>query len=296
MIIVTGATGQLGQQIVEGLLKELPASRIGVSVRNPEKAESFGSRGVRVGQGDFADPASLLKAFEGAEQVLIISANKLGEEGLRQHSNAIQAAKQAGAKRILYTSHQAASPTSRFAPARDNHARTEQLLAESGVPYVSLRNGFYAESALYQLSGVRQSGKITLPQDGPVSWTARADLAEAAIAALTQPSLFDGISPPLTGSQTLDFTGIARLASQILGQEVVRETVSDADYRAALVAHGTPEIVADLFLTLYTAARAGEFAVVDPTLERVLGRKPTAMVDVLTGFLSQPESNIFQAD
>ena len=289
MIVVTGATGQLGRQVVEGLSKELPSSWIGVSVRHPERAEDLKQRGIRVCKGDFEDPASLTEAFDGAEQVLIVSVNKFGEEAVRQHGNAIQAAKNAGAKRILYTSHQGANLSSAFVPARD-HAATELLLQSSGVPYVSLRNGFYAESALYQLGGVRQTGRIVLPEDGAVSWTARADLAEVAVAALTQTDLFDGISPPLTSSQALDLAGIAKLASEILGRNIVRETVSDEEYRTALIAHGLPQAMADGLGSLYVAARAREFAVVDPTLQRLLNRDPTPMKNVLHDFLSQPES------
>ncbi len=289
MIVVTGANGQLGRQVVEGLLKKLPSAEIGVSVRNPEKALDFKQRGVRVCQGDFADQANLTEAFGGAEQVLIVSGNKLGEEGVRQHGNAIQAAKNAGAKRILYTSHQGASASSAFVPARD-HAATEALMQSSGVPYVSLRNGFYAESALFQLGGLKQTGKISLPEEGPVSWTARADLAEAAVAALTEPGLFDGISPPLTSRQTLDFGDIAKMASEILGRDIVRETVSDEEYRTALLSQGLPEVMAATLGSLYKASRAREFAVTDPTLERLLGRKPTALKDVLNDFLSRPEN------
>ena len=286
MIVVTGATGQLGRQVVEGLSKKLPHIQIGISVRNPEQAENFKQRGIRVCQGDFANPASLSEAFHGAEQVLIISVNKFGEEAVRQHGNAIQAAKNAGANRILYTSHQAANPSSAFVPAR-NHAATEALLQSSGVPYVSLRNGFYAESALYMMGGVQQTGKIVLPEDGPVSWTARADLAEAAVAARTQTGLFDGISPPLTSSQVLDFADIAKIASEILGRKIVRETISDEEYRMSLISHGLPEVMADGLGSLYKAGRAREFAVVDPTLEHLLSRRPTAMKDVLNGFLSK---------
>lgn len=288
MIVVTGATGQLGRQVVKGLSNKLPCAQIGVSVRDPEQADDLKQRGVRVCKGDFADPASLAEAFDGAEQVLLISVNKFGEEAVRQHGNAIQAAKKAGAKRILYTSHQGASSTSAFVPAR-NHAATEALLQACGVPYLSLRNGFYAESALFQMGGLKQTGKISVPEDGPVSWTARGDLAEAAVAALTGPDLFEGISPPLTSLQTLDFAGIAQIASELLGRDIVRETVSDEAYRTALISHGLPEVMADGLGSLYTASRAREFAVIDPTLERLLGRSPTAMKDVLREFLAEPE-------
>ena len=287
MIVITGATGQLGRQIVEGLLKKVPAAEIGVSVRDPEKANDLKEHGIRVSKGDFVDPTSLVEVFDEAEQVLIVSVNLFGQEAVRRHDHAIRAAKQAGVKRILYTSHQGANPSSHFVPAKTHHA-TEELLQSSGVPYLSLRNGFYAESALFQLGGIKETGKISLPEDGPVSWTARADLAEAAVRALTEPGLFDGISPPLTGSQTLNFADIAELASEVLGRDVEREMVSDKAYRAMLISRGLPEVMADALGTLYTAARAEEFAVIDPTLERLLGRRPTAMKDVLSEFMARP--------
>jgi NAD(P)H dehydrogenase (quinone) len=295
MIIVTGATGNLGRQVVEGLLEKLPAEQVGVSTRDSSKAGDLKQRGVRVCQGDFADPASLREAFDGAEQVLIVSGTALGEDGKRQHGNAIQAAKDAGVKRILYTSHQGKGPASIFVPTRDNHVPTDALLAECGVPYVSLQNGFYAESALYQLRGLRETGRIALPEDGPVSWTARTDLAEAAVAVLLNPDLLaDGASPPLTASEMLSFSDVAQIASEILAKPVTREVVSDESYRAMLVEQGMPEMFAGLLLSLYTAARAGEFAVVDPTLERLIGRKPTTMRKVLEEFLTKPENSLFQ--
>ena len=289
MIVMTGATGHLGRQIVEGLSTRLPSSQISVSVRDPEKARDLEQRGIRVSKGDFTDPSTLAKSFEGAEQVLIISVNNLGEEAIRQHGNAIQAAKDAGAKRILYTSHQAANPSSAVAFARD-HAATEALLQSSGVPFVSLRNGFYAESALYQLGGMKDTARLLLPEDGPISWTARADLAEAAVAALTDTSLFDGMTPPLTASEALDFADIAKLASEILKRDVTRIVVSDDEYRTAQLAHGLPEWMVDMLGGLFRASRAREFDVIDPTLERILGRKPTAMSEPLRHFLSQGEA------
>ena len=296
MIIVTGATGNVGHQVVEGLLKKkLPAERVGVSTRDPGKAEDLKQRGVRVCQGDFAESASLREAFDGAEQVLIVSGTAMGADGVRQHGNAIQAAKDAGARRILYTSHQGKGAASIFVPTKENHVPTDALLANCGVPYVSLQNGFYAESALYQLRGLRETARIALPEDGPVSWTARADLAEAAVAVLLEPDLLaDGVSPALTASELLDFSDVAQIASEFLGKPVEREVVSDEAYRAMLVKQGMPEVYAGLLLSLYAAARAGEFTMVDPTLERLIGRKPTTMRQVLEQFLNKTEVSLFQ--
>ena len=104
----------------------------------------------------------------------------------------------------------------------------------------------------------------------------------------------DGPSPALTGSEMLDFSVVARMVSEILGKHIERDVVNDQAYKSMLVKQGMPEIYAGLLLSLYAAARAGEFAVVDPTLERLIGRKPTTMRQVLEEFLSKPEASLFQ--
>ena len=143
MIVITGATGQLGSLIVASLLERVPAQDVGVSVRDPSRAADLAERGIRVRRGDFGEPDSLADAFEGAGQVLIVSANETGGKLVAAHRAAIDAARTAGAKRILYTSHQGAAADSMFAPMPD-HAATEAYLAAAGTPFTALRNGFYA--------------------------------------------------------------------------------------------------------------------------------------------------------
>ncbi len=130
-----------------------------------------------------------------------------------------------------------ATEPSKVAFARD-HAATEELLRASGVDFVSLRNGFYTESSLYQLGGIQATGKLALPGDGNVSWTLRDDLAQAAVIASTDPSLFQGITAPLTASQTYTFAQIARLASEILSREIAFETIPAESYRQATLQRG----------------------------------------------------------
>jgi NAD(P)H dehydrogenase (quinone) len=105
MIVVTGATGQLGGMVVERLLTRVPAEEIAVSVRDPAKANALAGRGVRVRRGDYDDAASLAHAFDGAGQLLLVSAATTGEAALRQLGTAIDAARAAGVRRIVYTSH-----------------------------------------------------------------------------------------------------------------------------------------------------------------------------------------------
>lgn len=193
MIIFTGATGQLGRAIVNKLIERVPAIQVGASVRNPEKANDLAALGVRVRRGDFDDPASLSHAFEGGTQVLIVSSNASASGGdpLAQHRSAIEAARAAGVGRIVYTSHMAASSASAFPPMLD-HAATEDMLRQSGLAWSVLRNGFYAESGMLLMGDALQTGMLEAPVDGKVSWTAHADLAEAAAIILTDEGAMTG--------------------------------------------------------------------------------------------------------
>ena len=279
MIVVTGATGRLGGAVVERLLRRVPADSIGVSVRDPAKAAGLAERGVRVRRGDFDDAASLAHAFDGAERVLLVSAAASGEAALRQHRTAIDAARAAGVRRVVYTSHMGANPRSPFAPMPD-HAATEAMLQESGLAFTALRNGFYTSSGLMLLGHALDTGEVAAPEDGPVSWTDHADLAEAAAIALTEDG-FDGPTPALTGSEAVDLAGLAAIASEVSGRPIRRTVVTDARYREHLVANGVPEPAADMLVGLFAASRRGEFAAVDPTLGRLIGRPPLTVRDVL---------------
>ena len=282
MIIVTGANGQLGRAIVEKLVERVSASQVGASVRDPAKASDLAALGVLVRQGDFDDLASLIHAFEGAAQVLIVSSNAAayGGDPLAQHRAAIEAAREVGATRIVYTSHMGASHASLFPPMRD-HMATEDMLRQSGLAWTALRNGFYASSGLFLMGNALKTGVIEAPADGKVSWTAHADLAEAAAIILADDGRYEGPTPPLTGSQALALADLAALASELQAQPVRRQIISDEDLRAKMVARGLPERVAEISLGLYRASREGEFAAVDLALARLLGRSPIPLKDLI---------------
>lgn len=284
MIIVTGANGSLGRAVVERLLQRIPAEQIGVSARDPEKASALQERGVRVRHGDFDDAGSLAHAFEGASRVLVVSANSLGETAIRLNRTAIDAVKAAGAQRVLYTSHMGSNPDSPFPPMHV-HAATEAALQEMGIAFTSLRNGFYASSAVMQVGRALETGELAVPEDGPVAWTAHADLAGVAAIALTGENL-DGLTPALTGSETVDMAGVAAIASEVTGRPIRRVVVSDADFRAGMLAAGMPEPVARLALGMFVASRQGEFAPADPTLGRLIGREPVSLRDVMADALA----------
>ncbi|MEV0093987.1 NmrA family NAD(P)-binding protein [Streptomyces sp. NPDC050738] len=280
MIVITGATGRLGSQIVHRLLERVPADRIGVSVRDPAGAAGLAARGVRVRRGDFSDPDSLADAFEGAGQILVVSANDTGETAVAQHTAAVDAARAAGAKRILYTSHQAAAADSLFAPMPD-HAATERYLARAGTPYTALRNGFYASTVPLLLGQALETGELIAPADGPVSWTAHEDLAEAAAAIVADEGRFDGATPPLTSGDALDLEDIATILTELTGRTIRRVVADDDEWTAGLIGHGVPEGQANLLLGMFHASRRGEFATTGPALADLLGRATTPLRSVL---------------
>ena len=278
MIIVTGATGTLNGATVEHLLKRLPPSRIGVSVRDPERAEHLAGQGVRVRQGSYDDPAALRHSFEDAEQVLLVSSNDFTADVVAQHRTAIDAAVDAGAQRILYTSAHGTGFGTPYPPLAI-HAATEQHLAASGVAWTALRNGFYGD--LNQLLGPwQETGAIAKPADGSFSWVDRQDAAEAAAAILTSDSTFDG-PLDLTSPSPVTLADFAVAASELTGRHVDRVVVDDEEWVAAEIANGVPEAVARFTLSMFQATRTGHFAQSDPTLTQLLGREPRGAADQL---------------
>jgi len=261
MIIVTGATGALNGATVDHLLERVPATEIVVAVRDTAKAQRFADRGVTVRHGDYADPDSLPDAFKGADQLLLVSSSDPAADAVSLHRAAIDAAVTAGVGRILYTSHQGAAPDTPFGPGRD-HAETERLLAESGIAWTSLRNGFYAHS-LNWLTG---------------PW--REDAAEAAAIILASDGAHEGPTT-LTANAAPTFDEIAQVASELTGRTIELAVMNQDDWVAAQIAAGRPESMARFTLGMYQAAHEGFFAGVDPLLGTLLDREPRTVRDVL---------------
>lgn len=202
--------------------------------------------------------ATLAHAFEGANQVLIISSDTHGGDAVAQHTAALNAAREAGASRVLYTSQHGAGPDSLFAPMPD-HATTGAHLRELGIPFTSQRNGIYASTIRFLLGPALETGEIRAPADGPVSWTTHADLATAAY----------------------DLDDIARILTERTGRTIRRPVVDDGDYMRGLVGRGMLEGAARMLLGIFLGSRLGESATMDPTLERLLGRPAESIETVL---------------
>ncbi|MBE2999566.1 NmrA family NAD(P)-binding protein [Nocardiopsis sp. HNM0947] len=282
MIVVTGATGTLNGATVQHLLERLPAEEVGISAREPAKARHFADRGVRVRQGSYEDPQALRESFAGADQVLLVSGNDPAADMVGLHRNAIEAALAAGVGRILYTSQQGVAADGPYPPAAI-HAATEQILADSGVAWTSLRYGFFSHSFVPLLGPWRETGVIAAPADGPVPWTAPADLSEATAALLSGERSFDGPITLIAG-EALTLDDFAALASEHSGRTVERVVLGDEEWVADQVAGGVAEPAARFMLTMFRATRQGHFAEHDPLLAELLGRSPRRVAERLAEF------------
>ena len=161
-----------------------------------------------------------------------------------------------------------------------------------------MRNGFYTASGIAFLGDALDTGVVEAPADGKVSWTAHADLAEAAAIVLSEPGRFEGPTPPLTGSEALDLADLAAVVSDVQGRPVRREVLTDDDLRAKMAARGAPARAADLALLFYRASRAGEFCRRGPHAGGAAGSppdqsaRPTGGTSSLGGEINFPLSSL----
>jgi len=243
MIVVTGATGQLGRLVIATLLKTVPAAEIVAAVRNPEKAKDLAESGIQVRYADYSQPASWDDVLKGANKVLLISSSEIGQR-VNQHRTVIDAAKRCGIKLLAYTSVLHAD-TSMLGLAAE-HRETEALLSASGVPFVLLRNGWYTENYTAGVPAALAHGCVYgCAGDGRISSAARADYAEAAAVVLTSDNQAGRVYE-LAGDTSYTLTELAAEISRQSGKNIGYVNLPQAEYKDILIKVGLPEVIAEL--------------------------------------------------
>lgn len=276
-IVVTGATGHLGRLAVEALLRRgVPAERIVATGRRTGALADLADRGVVVRRADYDDEASLREAFAGAEKLLLVSGSEVGQRA-RQHANAISAAKAAGVGLVAYTSI-AKADTSTLILAEE-HLATEQLLADSGVAHVLLRNGWYIENYTGQLAGYLQHGIAGAARDGRVSAATRADYAEAAATVLTEDGHAGAVHE--LGGEPFTMAELAQVVSAATGQTVTYTDLPVEQYTQVLVGAGLPEPIAAVYADGDRGVADGELLVEGNDLEKLIGRQATPLTEAI---------------
>lgn len=282
MIAITGATGQLGHHVIEQLLKTVPASQIVAIVRNPAKAGDLSQQGIDVRQADYADQAAFTSALQGVEKLLLISSSEVGQRA-PQHQNVINAAKAAGVKFIAYTSllHADTSPLGLHV----EHVATEKALAESGIPFTLLRNGWYTENYLASAPPALEHGVfIGSAGDGKIASATRADYAAAAVKVIAEEG-HAGKVYELAGDNAWTLSELAAELSKQSGKSVKYQNLSEADFSAALKSVGLPAGLAEMLADSDTGASKGGLFDDSHTLSALIGRPTTPLAESVKAIL-----------
>jgi NAD(P)H dehydrogenase (quinone) len=283
MILVTGATGHLGAATIDFLLKNnVPAGEIGALVRDKAKATQLIEKGIRVKVGDYTNPASLQAAFAGVDKLLLISSNDMHDR-TRQHKNAINAAKAAGVKHIIYTSAPIKKETgSPMQLITQPHIDTEAYLKATGIDYTILRNNLYADVLpMFFGPAVLETGIYLPAGDGKSPYATRLDMAEATANVLTTNGHENKIYN-LNADSNYSFSDAAALLSNISGKTVGYHSPTTEEFTAALTQAGLPQEVIAMTAGFAEAIKLGELESDSTDLADLLKRKPTSLNNYLT--------------
>jgi NAD(P)H dehydrogenase (quinone) len=279
-VIVTGAAGHVGRLVAEQLLERLAPEHLVLVTRRPQALRELGARGADVRYGDFDDPSSLRDAFAGGRRMLLISTDAMGRR-VRQHRAAIDTAAAAGVGHVVFTSHVKPVAGNPIGAIAREPGETEANLHRSGLAWTVLRFGSFAELQLPPAATAATNGRlVTNMGDGRIVNVSRRDCAEAAAIALTTDG-HTGKTYEITGPQALSASDLAELYADVSGQSVKLVQLSDGMLTGVLVGIGTPWPDALKITAFGRAIRRGYFDVVDPAFERLTGRPPVAVRDVL---------------
>lgn len=283
MILITGANGYLGSQTIDFLLENNPDADIAGLVRSEEKGAELKEKGVELRVGDYTDYPSIEKAAEGIDTLLLISTSTM-ENRAQQHHNVIKAAKEAGVEQIFYTS--LVQADKKLSPLSLDHAQTEKLLKDSGIPYTIYRHTFYTEFLPLFLGNALETGQWAFPSDGKaINLALRSEMAEALVNGLADPEKHINSTYEITSNQAYSLDEISGMLSEASGKEITYTDVSIADFEQTLEESGLPEEqIAGSVITATTFTNGAlEFTYDD--MEQLLGRKPIGLEAFIPQFV-----------
>ncbi len=266
MILVTGATGTTGSEVVRAL--ERRGARVRAFVRDPGKAQVLFGDAVEVATGDFADAESVRAALDGVDTVLLSCADD--PRRVEWETSAIDAAGAAGVERIVKLSTIGAAPDAPVA-FWAWHGVVERHLRLSGIPAIVLRSTFYMSNLLAALDPVVREGRLYAPAgDAKVAMIDPRDVGAAAAAVLTGAG-DDGQTYVLTGPQAITWAQVAAELSTATGRRVEFVDVPDDGARRALIESGLPEFVAEQLVKIFGLLREGVAEQVTDSVESLTG-------------------------
>jgi uncharacterized protein YbjT (DUF2867 family) len=273
-LAVTGATGAVGGMVAAALADAGVPQRL--LVRRPDRAPDL--VGALVAPCSYGDRQASLEALRGVTTLFMVSGSESADR-LEQHKRFVDAAAEAGVRQVVYTSFQGAAPDCTFTLGRD-HWATEEHIRATGMDFTFLRDSFYLD--VFPLFAGKE-GVIRGPaDDGRVAAVARADVAASAVAVLRDPAGHRGATYDLTGPEALTLAEIAETITRVTGRQVRfhDETLEEAyESRKRWPA---PQWQYDAWVSTYTAIAKGEVAEVTDHVERLTGRPPLSLEQLLS--------------
>lgn len=273
MYAITGVNGQLGQLVINSLIKKVNPNEIVALVREPNKAEALKSLGVDVRYADYNDKASLLSALKGVSNLLLISSSEVGNR-VPQHQAVIDAAKENNIAAIVYTSILSADRNPMALAAE--HKETEANIKAADIPYVLLRNGWYNENYSQNITSILHSGAVIgASKQGVIHSAARADYADAAANVLSNVKPHLGQTYELAGDEGFTLSQLANIISEETGKTIAYNELEPADYAKILVSIGLPEGFANALADSDENAQSGWLQHTSKQLSKLINRPTT---------------------
>ena len=280
MILITGATGNLGSSVIAQLLKVTTKDKFVTTSSNENGVKKLTEQGVNSRLANFTDTASLNKAFHSIEKILLIST--MDQNRLEQHKNVIDAAKKQGVKHIVYTSLAIKNiQTSAVKDLMISHFQTEDYIKASGLTYTILRNTMYAD-ALAQILGENAINQdINLPGgNGKVPYALRREMGEATANLLLQDG-HENKTYNITGPQNFGYQEIATALSNFTGKTIKYNDISEADLKSFLNQIGFPDFAIYLHSGTIYDIKMHQYELESNMLETLLGRSTASLNDFI---------------
>ena len=268
MILVTGATGKVGQEVVRQLATAgVPARAL---VRDPIRASSIRIPGIEIAVGDLARPDTLSPAFAGVDRVFLLT--PAAPDQVELQANALEAARRAGAQRIVKLS-VAGGPDAGTQIGRW-HWATEKQIEASGLGFTFLRPTLYMQQMLSYAPSIAATGTFSAPMGaGEIAVVDTRDVASVAVTVLTEDG-HDRRIYDLTGPEALSYDRMADAISDAIGKKVVYAHVPPEYTRKQMLADGLPHWLVDDMLVLASSFRDGYGAAVTSTVAEVTKHPP----------------------